>query len=101
MLRESLKLKPEFVGVAFYEGLGNAPRSVDGKPGKYQRHILNSPVHGIFHVITEATAEVFPFDCQVKVIEPLFYPDRNVNGTSVAPALNVLAKGLEIVKGGK
>lgn len=99
--RESLAIKPDALGKLLYVGQETAPRQVDGKEGKYQRHRLASDVHGFFDVIAPAGTVVFEQDAEVRVIDPVLYPDRGVNGRDVAPALNVYAKGLEIVKGGK
>lgn len=100
MKLETLKLNPDFVGQAYYEGQGTAPTIVNGQRGQYARHILNNERHGQFHVITPATAEVHPHDALVEIIDPLFFEDY-VNGRSVAPAINVLAKGLKVVAGGQ
>lgn len=99
--RETLVLKQEEIGNAIYLGTDRAPQQVDGKRGNYQRHVLANEKHGIFHVITPAMSDAIAYEEEVKVIEPLFYPDRGVNGRDVAPAYNVLGKKVEIVKGGK
>lgn len=98
MKLETLKLNSDFVGQAYYEGQGDAPAVVNGQRGQYVRHILNNERHGQFHVVTLASAEVFPHDALVEIIEPLFFEDY-VNGRNVAPAVNVFAKGLKVVGG--
>lgn len=97
--RETLKLKSDVIGKAFYMGTERAPQQVDGKRGTYQRHVLANEKHGIFHVVTPAQTEVFEFESEVEVVGAVFFPDRGINGRDVAPSYNVFAE--KIVKGGK
>lgn len=98
MKRETLKLKDDFYGDVFYQGLETAPRSVDGVRGSYLRHRMLSERHGFFDVITGPNVPAIEMDVKVKIVDGLFYPDRSVNGSSVAPSLNVLAKNIIVLK---
>ena len=98
MKRETLKLKPEFIGKAIYKGQEAAPERIDDTKGRYVRHVLFNEEHGLFHVITKATSVTYPVGGWVEVVNPLFYPDTSVNGANMTPANNVIADSLKIVQ---
>ncbi|HEP2784152.1 TPA: hypothetical protein VCN61_001563 [Streptococcus pyogenes] len=41
MEKSTLKLKPDFIGKAWYEKLGNAPRRIDGEAIFFEDRALN------------------------------------------------------------
>lgn len=98
MKPETLKLKPEFIGKAIYEGSEKGPARMGDTAGSYMRHSLFNEEHGKFHVITLASSKVVPKGAWVEVVEPKLHVDYGVNGRNVEPARNVWAKELVVVK---
>ena len=97
MIEKTIKLKPEFVGTAFYEKLEKGPNQVFGERGSYQRHLVVNEGHLKFSVITPASSDVIPEDAEVEIINPVFYPDY-INGRNMNPYLNVFADKLVVKK---
>ena len=97
MNQKTLKLKPEFIGKAIYDGFEKGPEVMDGVKGTYFRHLLFNEEHGSFHVITKATPTTIDKGQWVEVIDPVLYIDYDVNGRGMEPAKNIWADKLEVV----